>query len=272
MKENIEAIRRYYDVDPQREWDRLGDRHPFEFILTAWMMDKYIRPGDTILDIGGGPGRYSIHYAQKGCEVKLVDLAEGNVDFARRMAAEKGVSLTAYAKNCLELDSLDLGMFDHVFLMGPLYHLLDEEERAAAVEAALRHLKPGGKFYASFIQVFGGLIYDLKNGGNIVPDCRNAALLPAIEAVGTGDNARCEGGFTHSYMWHPRNILPFMETFGLRKLHLFGQEGITSPNEPQLLERGEEEFERWVELAKKYLEVPELLAFSEHAMYIGEKP
>lgn len=148
MKENIEAIRRYYDVDPQREWDRLGDRHPFEFILTAWMMDKYIRPGDTILDIGGGPGRYSIHYAQKGCE----------------------------------------------------------------------------------------------------------------------------GGFTHSYMWHPRNILPFMETFGLRKLHLFGQEGITSPNEPQLLERGEEEFERWVELAKKYLEVPELLAFSEHAMYIGEKP
>jgi len=144
--------------------------------------------------------------------------------------------------------------------------------RSGAYEAALRRLKPGGMFYASFIQVFGGLLYDLKNGGNIVPDCQNPALLPAIEAVKTGENARCEGGFTHSYMWHPRNIAPFMERFGLKRRHLFGQEGITSPNEPQLLERDAEEFQQWVELAKKYLEVPELLAFSEHAMYIGEKP
>lgn len=272
MRENIETVRRFYDSAPQCEWDRLGEKHPFEFLLTTWMMDKYIRPGDMILDIGGGPGRYSVHYAKMGCGVTLVDLSAGNVAFARRKAEEEGVSLTAYAQNCLELDQLGLGQFDHVFLMGPLYHLLDEEERVMAVEAALRRLRPGGKFYASFIQVFGGLIYDLKYGGNIDADCRNAALIPAIEAVATGENARCMGGFTHSYMWHPRNILPFMERFGLRKLHLFGQEGITSPNEPQLLERDRTEFGRWVELAKKYLEVPELLAFSEHAMYIGEKP
>ena len=36
--------------------------------------------------------------------------------------------------------------------------------------------------------------------------------------------------------------------------------------------RSPEEIELWVELAKRYLEVPELLAFSEHAMYIGEMP
>ena len=45
-----------------------------------------------------------------------------------------------------------------------------------------------------------------------------------------------------------------------------------SPIEPQILERDREEFDQWVELAKKYLEIPELLAFSEHAMYIGQKP
>lgn len=272
MRENIEAVRRHYDADPQREWDRLDGRRPFEFILTTWMMDKYVRPGDSILDIGGGPGRYSVHYAKRGCDVTLVDLSEGNAAFARQKAAEAGVPLTAYAQNCLELDELDLGTFDHVFLMGPLYHLLDEEERVLAMEAALRRLKPGGMFYASFIQVFGGLLYDLKNGGNIVPDCQNPALLPAIEAVKTGENARCEGGFTHSYMWHPRNIAPFMERFGLKRRHLFGQEGITSPNEPQLLERDAAEFEQWIALAKKYLELPEFLSWSEHAMYIGRKP
>lgn len=30
------------------------ETHPFEFIFTTYMMDKYIRGGDRILDIGGG--------------------------------------------------------------------------------------------------------------------------------------------------------------------------------------------------------------------------
>ena len=55
-----------------------------------------------------------------------------------------------------------------------------------------------------------------------------------------------------------------MERFGLEKLHFFGQEGILAPNEPQLLERDEAEFAQWIALAKKYLEVPELLSWSEH--------
>ena len=49
MKENIETVRQFYNQDAEKEWDRLGSRHPVEFILTTWMMDKYIRPGDSIL-------------------------------------------------------------------------------------------------------------------------------------------------------------------------------------------------------------------------------
>ena len=54
-KQNIDAVRDFYDNAPQTEWDRL-ERQPFEFELTTYMMDKYIRPGDSVLDIGGGPG------------------------------------------------------------------------------------------------------------------------------------------------------------------------------------------------------------------------
>lgn len=272
MNEDIEAVRKFYDQGAEQEWLRLETRHPFEFILTAWMMDKYIRPGESILDIGGGPGRYSIHYAKKGCAVTLADLSEGNVAFAKKKAEEENVPLTAHAKNCLELEELGLGQFDHVFLMGPLYHLLEEEERINAVDIALKHLKPGGKLYVSFILLFGGVIYDMQNGGNVVRDYQNPGFRPAFDGVVTGEDFRNTAGFTHAYMWHWRNILPFMERFGLEKLHFFGQEGIMSPIEPQVLERDRAEFDRWAELAKQYLEVPELLAFSEHAMYIGRKP
>ena len=271
MNKDIETVRSFYDQGAEKEWLRLAD-HPFEFALTTWMMDKYIRPGDTILDIGGGPGRYSIHYAKKGCAVTLADLSEGNVDFARNKAAEENVPLTAYARNCLELDGLNLGQFDHVFLMGPLYHLLEEEDRVQAVETALRHLKPGGKLYVSFIMVIGGVLYDLQNAGQLPIDRAMPEADPFFDAVADGRDFPNRIGFTTNYMYHQRNILPFMERFGLKNLHLFGQEGILAPNYKDLLARSPEEIGLWVELAKKYLEVPELLAFSEHAMYIGQKP
>lgn len=271
MNRDIETVRNFYDQGAEKEWARL-EEHPFEFTLTTWMMDKYIRTGDTVLDIGGGPGRYSIHYAQKGCAVTLVDLSCGNVDFALRKADEAGVRLTAYAQNCLELDALDLGQYDHVFLMGPLYHLLEESDRVRAVELALQHLRPGGKLYVSFIMVTGGILYDLQNAGQLVIDNTIPEAVPFFDAVAAGRDYPNRIGFTTNYMYHQRNILPFMARFDLKKLHLFGQEGILSPNYKDLLARSPEEIGLWVDLAKKYLEIPELLAFSEHAMYIGEKP
>lgn len=270
MVDETSQVRQFYNENAQLEWDRLSE-HPFEFALTAYMMEKYIRPGDSVLDIGGGPGRYAIHFAKRGCRVTLVDLSERNVALARQKAAEAGVELEALASDCLALDSLSLGQYDHVLLMGPLYHLLKEEQRVRAVELALSRLKPGGCFYASFILLFASVIYDLKNGGNIERECvdpNTSRLFGAIENGGDYSGP----AFTSVWFCRQADILPFMDRFSLEKLHLFGQEGILAPNERELLARDPSEIDCWIALAKRFLELPELLAYSEHAMYIGRKP
>ena len=106
MDSTVDAVRGYYDENAQLEWDRL-EKHPFEFIFTTGMMERYIRPGDSVLDIGGGPGRYSIHYAKMGCRVVLAELAGGNVALAREKAAEAGVTIETHVCDCLELERLD---------------------------------------------------------------------------------------------------------------------------------------------------------------------
>ena len=133
-------VQKYYDENSELEWQRL-ERHPFEMPLTLYMMEKYIRPGNRVLDVGGGPGRYSIHFAKMGCDVTLVDLSPGNVRFAMDKAAEAGVKFAAHAANCLELDTLNLNEFDHVLLMGPLYHLKEDADRKKAVEQAFEGVK-----------------------------------------------------------------------------------------------------------------------------------
>ena len=89
MGSTVESVRGYYDENARLEWERL-EKHPFEFLLTTGMMERYVRPGDSVLDIGGGPGRYSIHFAQRGCRVVLAELSRGNVALARERRQRPG--------------------------------------------------------------------------------------------------------------------------------------------------------------------------------------
>ncbi len=270
MANEKDIVKLYYDENAEREWERL-ERHPFELPLTLFMLEKYIKPGDRVLDIGGGPGRYAIHFAKMGCDVTLVDLSDGNIELARAKADEAGAVFQSHAANCLELDELGLGEYDHVLLMGPLYHLVEEGERVRAVRQALTHLKTGGNLYVSFIMDFAGILYDLNHAGRILGDIKgNPDSAKLVDDILEGRDYTGPS-FTASRFTHPRNILPFMEQFPLRKLHLFGQEGILSVQEPDLMNRSREEIDCWMEVAKRLLEAPELLAYSEHAMYIGQK-
>ena len=266
----IDQVRAYYDENTEKEWLRM-ERHPFEFLLTQWMMDKYIKPGDTVLDIGGGPGRYSLYYREKGCPVTLLDLSPGNIAWAKKEADARGLTLDARVCNCLELEGQDLPLYDHVLLMGPLYHLTDAGEQRRAVELALRQLKPGGVFYCSFILDFAGLIYDMSYGPGILPqDLADPATGALIDSI-TQRTLYRGPAFTSACFINQAQIEPFMAPFGLKKLHLFGQEGILSPLEQRIKTYPQEEIDLWVETAKKLLELPEFLSWAQHAMYIGRK-
>lgn len=270
MDKAIGEVKKFYDENAQAEWERL-ERHPFEFELTSYMLDKHINSGDSVLDIGGGPGRYSIYLAARGCDVTLIDLSDGNISLALEKAKEAGVEFKAYAKNCLDIDSLPLAQYDHVLLMGPLYHIKDDAQRREAVEKALARLKPGGLIYASFIMPFAGIIYDLKTGGNIERDLSNPETGKMIDVL-IERKDYIGPAFTTARFCHPSGIPPFMESFGLEKVSFFGQEGILAPNEYELLAREPSERAVWLDTAKRLIELPELMCYSEHAMFIGRKP
>lgn len=267
---STEQIKKYYNENSEKEWDRL-ERHPFEFAFTTYMMDQYIKNGDSILDIGGGPGRYSIHYSKKGCNVTLIDLSEANIDLANEKAKEHQTEFVSFVGNCLDIDTLNLGQFDHVFLMGPLYHLVEKSDREKAVKLAVDQLKPNGILYCSFILDFAAIIYDLKSGPGYLPEnIEKQSTKDLIDSIVTGTEY-AGPSFAPAYFINQRQIDPFMKSFNLDKLHLFGQEGILALNEHQVKAFPKDEYDLWIETAKRFLDIPEFLALSEHAMYIGRK-
>ena len=265
MDETTKIVRDFYDAAVEGEWNRIADRP--EFLLTCRMLDRYIKPGDTVLDIGGGPGRYSLYLAGRGCDVTLLDLSPENVKFAKARAAEQGLSIKAIAGDAREADQLARETYDHVLLMGPMYHLLEESERVRAVNAALHVLEQDGLIYVSFISAIAGLIYYMKNAPEAI------ALPGEAEYKASVAEKRNYAGdaFTKALFMEQSEILPFMARFPLVKLHFFGQEGIMSPCENNIMSQPPEIIGLWLDLCEQLWEREELLSWSEHLMYVGRK-
>ena len=169
--------------------------------------------------------------------------------------------------------TLPEGPFDHVLCMGPLYHLLEREERLRAIENCLARLKKRGKLYAAFISIYSDMIYRigrldswpegiLSIGGTEAERKYYAALRSGGEYAGDA--------FTRAYFTNPEQILRHFEGFPLRKLHLLGSEGLFAARQGWFT-LSEEQRSAWMQLSLDVCELPELLSWSEHLLYIGEK-
>jgi len=261
---NIEQYYSNYD-----EWGRLL-RHRIEFEMTKRMLDRFIPEGASVLDVGGGPGRYSIYLAQKGHDVTLVDLCEKLVEQAAKNSKEAGVVLKGCIQgNVLELSKLLPGKeYDAVLCMGPMYHLLEENQRKEAINQCMGLLKKGGVLIVSFISAYAPIIDCLKAYPQDISRLKSR-LLRYLE---DGRHYSTVGeGFTDAYFFNPADIERFMSQFKLETLRIIAVEGLGALVEEKLMQLPEEDFQSWLDVFEAISSNPEVWGSCEHLLYIGRK-
>lgn len=117
---------------------RLDRRHgQVEFLTSMKYIHEYLEKGDRIVDIGAGPGRYSLALKEEGYDVTAVELVRPNIGMLR--AKDKEIRI-------IEASATDLSMlkddeFDVAIMFGPMYHLYSKEERLKALLEARRITK-----------------------------------------------------------------------------------------------------------------------------------
>jgi SAM-dependent methyltransferase len=104
----------------------------------VWLSRK-LPAGGSILDLGGGHGRYARRFADGGYPATLLDLPHV-VEYAR---GKHGDALSYVAGDFHTLEDLG-GPYDLVFLSN-IAHGESYEENASLVARAARSLKPGGR-------------------------------------------------------------------------------------------------------------------------------
>ena len=265
----MNRVERFYDEAVEREWERL-ERHRTEYAVTMRVLrerlpDAKDGPPVRVADVGSGPGRYALALAAAGYRVTLVDLAAENLRWARREAAEAGVSFAGL----LQADARDLplraGRCAAALLLGPLYHLHAHAERLRAVRACARVVAPGGLIFAAFITRFAGE----RDSAAYYPEWRVENWAYAERVLRTGVHDAPDSAFPNAYFAHPDEVEPLMAEAGLEKVKLLGLEGVVAGHEERVNELEGEAWERWVDLNYRLGHEPSLFGASDHLLYVG---
>ena len=126
MMETQNILNQFYEN--YDEDNRLSSRYGMvEYLTTMRYIEKYLRPGMRILEIGAATGRYSHALAQKGYRVDAVELMEHNIEIFKQNT-KPGESITITQGNAKDLSAFPDDTYDMTLILGPMYHLFTEED------------------------------------------------------------------------------------------------------------------------------------------------
>ncbi|HWO67081.1 MAG TPA: class I SAM-dependent methyltransferase [Umezawaea sp.] len=131
-----------------------------------------------ILDVGGGPGTHAEWLAADGHRVHLVDPVPLHVQQANALFGVRATLGDARALTAAD------AAYDVVLLCGPLYHLINPEDRLRAWSEAARVARPGGLVAAAVITRYASLFDGIRR-----PFARDARYRAVVDhAVETGEH------------------------------------------------------------------------------------
>ena len=152
-----EVIAGFFDDYVEQEWERLertpADRVNFE--VHKRFLEEHVRAGDRVLEIGSGPGRFTLELARLGARVVVGDVSAAQIEAHREHTGE----IEAAVEQRLVLDVVDLsafadGEFDAaVCYGGPMSYVLERADDALA--ELLRVTRPGGRVLLTFMSMLG---------------------------------------------------------------------------------------------------------------------
>ena len=266
----MSAVHEFYR-NAQKEWDRLDiPLCRIEFTSTLALIETYFVEGMKVVDIGGGPGRYTIEMLKRGCCVTLFDLTAENIAFAKIKTAEAGLKIDEFlVGDARDLSALQGRRFDGILALGPLYHLTERQERIAFLDTARSLLNSGGILIAAYLNAWGiarTLLTDVPvwfaEHGNI------ERLLTGGTFVG----AHACSGFTECHWSIPDDARAEIEEAGFFVVEEAGAEGFAGGLGSEVAGIAEHDpalFERIVAFGVLTSRLPQYRRATDHLVLVG---
>lgn len=255
----LSNIEKHYNKHPEDQ--RLLRRHGIvEFETTMHHLHRFLQPGQFILDIGAGTGRYTSALMAEGYQVKAVELVRRNIEvFLKREPSADVVQ--GDARNMTFLPSATA---DVTLLLGPLYHLIGDEEKLKALNEAKRVTKPGGLIFVAY----------LMNEYSILSYCFDEERIGDFLARGVVDqnfHIQAEAGELYDYV-RLEDINRLNEQAGVQRVTIFSPDGAADYMRTRLNQMSDETFAHFLEYQKCISERQDLIGAGSHVVDVVRVP
>jgi SAM-dependent methyltransferase len=201
-----DGIRAFYDEFGDREWSRFDRSHATRIILEMHLrfQAKWVSRGARVLEVGAGPGRFTIELARLGATIVVSDLSPVQLASNARHAQEAGAE--AAVEGRLELDVTDLSRVDDdsfdvaTAFGGPLSYVFDSAPKA--LSKLIRVVRPGGLVLISVMSRWGTLHQFLDSAVDELRRGYGAALEVAIAEGDLLGEQQTQPGMTVPHQCH----------------------------------------------------------------------
>ena len=247
----LSNIERHYNKHPEDL--RLQRRHGMvEFEVTMHHLHRFLKPGMQILDIGAGTGRYASALMAEGYSVKAVELVKRNIDvFLERVPGADVVQ--GDARN---MPFIPDATADITLLLGPLYHLIGDEQKLMALKEAKRVTKPDGFVFVAY----------LMNEYSILSYCFDEERIADLMARGAVDNdfhIRAHDDELYDYV-RMEDVNRLNAMAGLERVTVFSPDGAADYMRTRLNRMSDETFRLFIEYQKRISERMDLVGAGSH--------
>jgi ubiquinone/menaquinone biosynthesis C-methylase UbiE len=161
--EDRERMRAFYDNLGEDEWSRLEatPRGRVSFAVHRKFLERYLKSGDHVLEVGAGPGRFTIELARLGANVDVTDFSPVQLELHRQHVGDTPAELSVLTREILDVcdtSRYDDDTFDCALAYGgPLSYAFEHTEEA--LEGLIRITKPHGFVVASVMSWLGSWRY-----------------------------------------------------------------------------------------------------------------
>ena len=258
-KEILEQFYGNYDED-----NRLRSRHGMvEFLTTMHYIEKYLRPGMRVLEIGAGTGRYSHALARQGYEVDAVELVQSNIDVFTSNT-QPGEPVTVRQGDARDLSFFAAETFDITLLLGPMYHLFTQEDQLAALREAVRVTRKGGVIYAAYCGNEASMVQFCFQRGMILTEHYRNLIDPV-----TFKASSCPSELF--VLYRREDIDALMERLPVERLHYVGSDLATNYMRETVDAMDDTLYELYLQYHFAVCERPDLVGASHHILDVFRK-
>ena len=241
---------------------RLTHRHGIvEYTTTMKYIKEYLKKMNNpkIIDVVAGTGKYSIELSKEGYDITAVELVKHNLMTLKA----KNSLVKAYLGNATNLTMFKDNSFDMVLLFGPLYHLIDKEDKLKALKEAKRLVKDDGVILVS---------YYMNEYAIITHGFKDNNILSAIKNKEVDENYHVTPKKTDLYsMVRLEDIDELNKLSGLKRIKILAQDGPSDYIRPIINKMDDQTFNEYIKYHLSICERYELLGASSHVLDILKK-